>query len=79
MILTDLANLLREQFPNAEISGSILDLSAGSVSEWDSLGHISLLLSIEDHYGIRFSFEQIGELYTIRSIVLALEDLGLSD
>ena len=73
----DLAGLLREQFPDAEIPESFLELSAETVPEWDSLSHISLLLSIEDHYGIRFSLEEIGELSNVKSIVSALESHGI--
>ena len=79
MSYTDLVGILREQFPDSEIPDSFLELSAECIPEWDSLSHISLLLSIEDHYGIRFSLEEIGELNNMKNIVSALESYGVPD
>ena len=77
MSYADLVGLLREQFPDSEIPDSYLELSAERIPEWDSLSHISLLLSIEDHYGIRFSLQEIGELNNMKNIVIALEAYGV--
>lgn len=77
MNLADLFNLLEQQFPDTDIPEPILDLSVGSFSDWDSLNHISLLLSIEEHYDIRFSLDEMTELTSIRNIVLALESRGI--
>jgi len=75
--LGGLSNLLKQQFPDTDIPEPILDLSVGSFSDWDSLNHISLLLSIEEHYDIRFSLDEMTELTSIRNIVLALESRGI--
>ena len=77
MILRDLVDLLQKQFPDTEIPESFLDLSVGSLPDWDSLSHISLLLSIEEHYGIRFSLEEMEELSNMRNIASALKSHGV--
>ena len=77
MNLADLSNLVKQQFPDTDIPEPFLDLSVGSFSDWDSLNHISLLLSIEEHYDIRFSLDEMTDLTSIRNIVLALESRGI--
>ena len=77
MILRDLVDLLQKQFPDTEIPESFLDLSVGSLPQWDALSHISLLLSIEEHYGIRFSLEEMEELSNMRNIASALKSHGV--
>ena len=35
------------------------DLSANDVEEWDSLTHVSLILAVEEAFGVRF---RVGEV-----------------
>ena len=77
MRLADLVDLVARHFPDSEIPEPILDLSVGSLPDWDSLGHISLLISIEEHYGIRFSVDEMTELTSIRDIASSLESRGI--
>ena len=47
------------------------EMSAKDVDEWDSITHISLLVAIEDEFGLRFgvaetkSLKNIGEMVTL--------------
>ena len=41
------------------------ELSAEDVEEWDSLLHISLVLSVEEAFGIRF---RVGEVESTRNV-----------
>lgn len=41
------------------------ELSAQDVEEWDSLLHISLVLSVEEAFGIRF---RVGEVESTRNV-----------
>lgn len=77
MSQSSLTDLIKKQFPDAELPESILDLAVGSIPDWDSLGHISLLLSIEEHYGIRFSLDEMEQLVSIKDITLSLESRGI--
>lgn len=41
------------------------ELSANDVEEWDSLLHISLVVSVEEAFGIRF---RVGEVEATRNV-----------
>ena len=41
------------------------DLSASDVEEWDSLTHVSLILAVEQAFGIRF---RVGEVESTKSV-----------
>jgi acyl carrier protein len=41
------------------------DLSAKDVPEWDSLAHISLMVSVEKAFGVRF---RVGEVENAKNI-----------
>ena len=61
---------------------SLFDVDAGSVDEaieaediesWDSLGHLQLVMEIEQQFGVRFSSEQIPTLTSVVAILDALD------
>jgi acyl carrier protein len=41
------------------------DLSANDVEEWDSLTHVSLILAVEQAFGIRF---RVGEVESTKNL-----------
>ena len=41
------------------------DLSSSDVEEWDSLTHVSLILAVEQAFGIRF---RVGEVESTRNL-----------
>lgn len=41
------------------------DLSASDVEEWDSLTHVSLILAVEQAFGVRF---RVGEVETTKNV-----------
>ena len=61
-----------------EIFADVLDLdevtlaettTAENIEEWDSLSHIRLVVSIERHYGIKFTNAEIEGLKTVGDLV----------
>ena len=40
-------------------------MNADDIEEWDSLSHISLIVSTEEEFGIRFSHSEIEKLNNI--------------
>jgi acyl carrier protein len=42
--------------------------SRATEARWDSLKHIELVFLLEDHFGIRFAEQEIGELEDARGI-----------
>jgi acyl carrier protein len=60
-------NIFREVFDNDQLE--IYDaMQAKDVPTWDSLTHITLIMAIEDEFGIKFStrevmgFQNVGEM-----------------
>lgn len=45
------------------------DLQYGDLIEWDSLGHMNIMMSLEETYGIEISTETITELVSITAIL----------
>jgi len=43
-------------------------LSFGDVAEWDSLGHMDLLMTLEERYGVPLDEELIARLISIDAI-----------
>lgn len=66
--------ILKKTFPLAKIPNEIESLKMGDLIEWDSLGNFNLLLEIEQHYGIRFSIDEISEIKSINAINKALAE-----
>lgn len=72
-ILQEVEKLCREVCDNSSI---VLNetTSANDVDEWDSFAHVSLIMSIEKHYGIRFA---LGELQNLKNVGELVHVIGL--
>ncbi len=46
--------------------------SAQTVESWDSVRHLSLILALEERFGVIFEADQIPELISVRAIEAAL-------
>ena len=44
------------------------DLGAGDIPEWDSLGHVNLLMAVENHFGISFDIADAIDIETISDL-----------
>ena len=49
-------------------------VSRDSESNWDSLRHIELILMLEEHFGVRFSEEEMAALRNSDEIIHAIEE-----
>ena len=45
------------------------DTTAEDIEEWDSLSHIRLVVSIEQHYGFKFTTAEIESLNSVGHLV----------
>lgn len=50
------------------------DTAIGDIPEWSSLGHIILISSLEQEFGITFDPEQIMDLEDVSDIIAAIEE-----
>ena len=53
-----------------------LESSRDSVEAWDSLGHIMLMLAVEQRFGCKLSVEQIQSIRTVKDILDCLSKSG---
>ena len=51
------------------------DLKFGDIPEWDSLANMNFLMSIENAFSVRFSFDEMSELISIKLIRDRLSEL----
>jgi acyl carrier protein len=50
------------------------DTSAETIDAWDSLGHMRLVLSLEEEFGIMFDEHQIVKMVTVPQIFSVIMD-----
>jgi len=53
------------------------DSSPDSISTWDSISHIHLILALESEFGVELSPEDSMEMLSVRLIRMILEDCGI--
>jgi acyl carrier protein len=54
------------------------ELALGAVERWDSLGHLRLVLAVEQAFNVRFAAEEIPQLTTVALIEAALKAKGVA-
>jgi acyl carrier protein len=50
------------------------DLAFGDIPQWDSLGHMDLLMALEQHFGFELDADLIAELTSIDAICRYLKE-----
>ena len=73
-ITKELADLFRDFFDDPGLE-PVPETGPDTIEEWDSLAHISLIVSIEKHFLVKFSMEQVNELKSFGKIAAALEKM----
>ncbi|MGE0267278.1 MAG: acyl carrier protein [Candidatus Omnitrophota bacterium] len=53
------------------------DSSPDTISQWDSLQHMNLVLALEEEFKIQFTGEQTVSMLNVKLILLTLEELGI--
>ena len=57
MIFSEIEPLLKKVFPD-ELNFSI-EMTKDEIESWDSMGHLNLILEVEDTFGVSFTKEEI--------------------
>ncbi len=52
------------------------ELSFGDLPQWDSLGHMEVILRLEEEFGVAIDADTIAQLISIPEICRFLEDKG---
>ena len=55
------------------------NLKYRDISQWDSLGHMSLVAAIEDEFDVQLDTEQVIGMSSFKVAVDMLKDLGVND
>jgi acyl carrier protein len=67
-VLAEVFKLPPEELPD--------DLIFGDIPQWDSMGHMDVMLSLEENFGIEVTAETIGGLTSLQAICAYLEGNG---
>ena len=51
------------------------DLSYGEVAQWDSIGHLNLIVSLENFFKIKFSDEDVLNLLSLEDFQQTIKSL----
>ena len=68
----ELERLFRDVFGNEAIVLTD-ETTAADVPGWDSLGHVNLMFSIEERFGVRFRDNQLAEFANVGELERFLE------
>ena len=66
----------KKVFKNSKIPKDVNKIKMENIKQWDSLGHINLLLEIEKKFKIKFSIKEISELKNMKKIVTTLNKIA---
>jgi acyl carrier protein len=79
MALTDRVAALFEKVFGIDAEDFSPDIVPEDVLRWDSLGHMTLVMDLEDTFGVQFDAEEIAEMSSGRKIVEILKTKGVQD
>jgi acyl carrier protein len=69
----ELEALFRDVFGNEDIVLTD-ETTAADIEEWDSLGHVSLMFSIEEQFGVQFEENELAEFANVGALKRYLEE-----
>jgi citrate synthase len=74
-VLSDVQNLLAEalQVPAEMVTP---DLSFGDLPQWDSMGHMEVMVLLEARFGVEINADTITALTSLPAIAAYLKDNG---
>jgi acyl carrier protein len=74
--LEKIENIFRQEF-NLDSDFDLKTLSYQSVSEWDSVGHMSLVAALEDEFEIELEMDDIIDLSSFEVALQTLKKYGV--
>jgi acyl carrier protein len=79
MTLTDRVASIFEQVFGIDAADFSPNVVPEDVLRWDSLGHMNLVMSLEDTFGVHFEVDEIAEMSSGRKIIEILQAKGVKD
>lgn len=59
---------------NVELESVLDDASPDNIDNWDSLGHLNLIIALEEEFNISIPDEEVGNLVSVRLIEIIIND-----
>lgn len=67
MTFLELELILKKAFP--EENGFSVEMTKKDIESWDSIGHLNLILEIEDELDLSFSSEEIERIDSLKGLL----------
>ena len=74
MIDKKIRDCLKKIFQKENVKKKITNLKIGSFKNWDSLGHLNLLMLLEKRFKIKFTIEEMTSLKKISEIIKVIKN-----
>mgnify|MGYP003891659537 CR=1 FL=1 len=79
MALSERIAALFEEIFGLERSRFALDLAPETVPNWDSIGHMNMVMELEKQFGAQFEVDEIMEMTSPARIIEILQRKGVAD
>ena len=73
--MMDIENIFCEIMELDKVPNDFNDLSICDIEKWDSLSNMLFLMALEKSFEIRFTFDEMSELTSIKAIKKRLNNL----
>ena len=74
LIKNKVLEVIKRTFNVDKLSVEEDELREGALEQWDSLGHLNLLMELEKEFGIKFSLNDIERTRTFHGIVSVIKE-----
>ena len=71
-VYTRLTKILRDVFDDESLEATP-EMTASDVAEWDSVNHITLVVAIEEEFGIKFKTAELEKMKNVGQMVEGIE------
>ena len=71
-IYTRLTKIIRDVFDDESLV-AMPEMTAADVAEWDSVNHITLVVAIEEEFGIKFKTAELEKMKNVGQMVEGIE------
>ena len=71
-IKSDLQKVMRQVF-QLEESYDVSDAQAGSLAEWNSIGHMQLVVALEEHFSVTFDSSEIASALNFEKLLSVIQ------
>jgi len=72
-IVQDVCRLVADVL-HLDVASLSASSSRDSISKWDSMGHVNLVLALEQHFDLQFLPEEMLEMLSVELIALLVEE-----